>query len=117
MLSIQDLQEYLAGHYSQHGQEQGLFMKLVEEMGEVAEILNQRAGRKAKEQIDLDKELATELADMLHYIVAIAAINGLDLSQTVLEKDKQAALKYNHEVDLEAFLERKERKNHARQQT
>ncbi|MET3558018.1 NTP pyrophosphatase (non-canonical NTP hydrolase) [Streptococcus rupicaprae] len=113
ILTIQELQDYLASHYSQRGQEQGLFMKLVEEIGEVAEILNQRAGRKAQDKADLDKELATELADMIHYIVAIAAINDLDLTKTILEKDKEAAIKYGHEIDLETFLETREGENHA----
>lgn len=54
----------------------------------------------------MDSELATELADILHYVVAIAAINGLDLSQTIIEKDKKAAIKYQHELNLEEFLKK-----------
>jgi NTP pyrophosphatase (non-canonical NTP hydrolase) len=83
-----------------------MFMKLVEEMGEVAEVLNRRAGRNASDGSDLQEELGTELADMIHYIVAIAAINHIDLSRIILEKDKKAAVKYHHTVDLETFLSR-----------
>ncbi|MBM7641791.1 MazG nucleotide pyrophosphohydrolase domain-containing protein [Streptococcus loxodontisalivarius] len=103
-VTISDLQAYLAQHYSQHGNETALFMKLVEEIGEVAEILNQRAGRKAHDNSDLDKELSKEIADVIHYAVALAAINKLPLTETILEKDKSAAIKYQHSIDLETFL-------------
>ena len=41
---------------------------------------------------------------MLHYIVAIAAINGIDLNDIILRKDRAASVKYHHEINLEAFL-------------
>lgn len=49
-------------------------------------------------------QLGTELADMIHYIVAIAAINNIDLTQTIIEKDKKASAKYDYAVNLETFL-------------
>lgn len=81
-----------------------MFMKLVEEMGEVAEVLNKRAGRKASDETDLQEQLGMELADMIHYIVAIAAINDIDLTKIMLEKDKIASAKYHHDINLETFL-------------
>ena len=71
----------------------------------MAEVLNKRAGRKASDESDLQEQLGTELADMIHYIVAIAAINDIDLTRIILEKDKKAAVKYNHKTNLETFLE------------
>lgn len=103
-LSMEALQAYLLDHYGGRANEQGLFMKLVEEIGEVAEILNQRAGRKSTDGSDLQQELGTELADMIHYIVAIAAINQINLSETIIQKDKKASIKYHHAKDLETFL-------------
>lgn len=103
-ISIDDLQAYLMDRYGGWGNENGLFMKLVEEIGEVAEVLNKRAGRKASEETDLQEQLGIELADMLHYIIAIAAINEIDLSKIILEKDRKASVKYNHPVNLEKFL-------------
>lgn len=41
---------------------------------------------------------------MIHYIVSIAAINDIDLTQTILEKDENASVKYNHEINLKQFL-------------
>lgn len=103
-MTIKQLEAYLFHHYGNRATEQGMFMKLVEEMGEVAEILNKRAGRKASEGSDLQQELAAELADVIHYTVAIAAINGIDLTGTMIEKDKIASVKYHHDINLETFL-------------
>ena len=105
-LTVRDLQDYLAHTYGDRGQETGMFMKLVEEIGELAEILNVRAGRKAGGEGDLKDELACELADVIHYTVAIAAICGIDLADTIVQKDKRAAVKYGHEIDLLTFIER-----------
>lgn len=79
-------------------------MKRAEELGEVAEVLNKRAGRKSSDESDLQEELGTELADMLHYIAAIASINEIDLNEIVIQKDRAASLKYHHETNLETFL-------------
>lgn len=98
------LEKYLFERYGGWANEQGLFLKLVEEIGEVAEIINMRCGSKEATDIDLQKELGIELADMIHYIVAIAAVNNIDLSSIMLEKDKNASIKYNHNINLETFI-------------
>lgn len=103
-VTIDALEAYLYERYGGWAEEQGLFMKLVEEVGEVAEVLNKRTGRKAANSADLAEELGTELADMIHYIVAITAINQLDLTEIMLRKDKKASLKYHHDINLETFL-------------
>lgn len=103
-ITIDALQAYLADRYGSWATEQSMFMKLVEEMGEVAEVLNKRAGRKVSNESDLQEQLGMELADMIHYIVAIAAINDIDLNRVMLEKDKKASAKYHHDINLETFL-------------
>lgn len=65
--------------------------------------------RKSSDESDLQEELGTELADMLHYIVAIAAINKIDLNDIVLRKDRAASLKYHHEINLETYLLNRQR--------
>ena len=102
-LTVRQLEKYLLDHYQQSRTEEGLFIKLVEEVGDVDEVLNGRSGRKEGVQ-DSNEELAKELADIIHYTVAIAAINHIDLTKTIFEKDKIAAIKYQHERDLEGFL-------------
>ena len=103
-LTFDDLQAYLADHYCGWATEQSMFMKLVEEIGEVAEVLNKRAGRKSTVETDLQEQLGIELADMIHYIIAIAALNNIDLTKVIIEKDKKAAIKYHHATNLETFL-------------
>ncbi|MGM9651228.1 MAG: MazG nucleotide pyrophosphohydrolase domain-containing protein [Faecousia sp.] len=103
-VTIDGLESYLAKLYGSKVTEQGLFMKLVEEMGEVAEALNKRTGRKASDGSDLQEALGKELADVIHYAVAIAAVNGLDLNGIILRKDRQASVKYHHDTNLESFL-------------
>lgn len=107
-LSIDELQAYLADRYSGWATEQSMFMKLVEEIGEVAEVLNKRAGRKASDENDLQEQLGIELVDMIHYIVAIAAINDIDLTTLIIEKDEKASIKYHHSLNLKSFLSKKE---------
>ncbi len=107
-ITIDTLQAYLSGRYGGWANEQGLFMKLVEEIGEVAEVLNKRSGRKASGENDLQVQLGTELADMIHYIVAIAAINNIDLTDIMLKKDKAASIKYHHDINLETFISSRE---------
>ncbi|MBR2018985.1 MAG: nucleotide pyrophosphohydrolase [Clostridia bacterium] len=107
-VSIDILEEYLHERYGGWAKEEGLFMKLVEEMGEIAEILNMRSGRKSAKSEDLQAELGSELADLIHYAVAIAAINNLDLNEIILQKDKKASIKYHHDTNLEKFIQSKE---------
>ena len=52
-------------------------------------------------------ELANELVDMIHYIVAIASLNGIDLNDAIIEKDKKTAIKYKHDKNLIEFLSNK----------
>ena len=103
-ISMRDYEDYLYDHYKKGGIDSSLFMKLVEEVGEVAEVLNKRDGRKASDHEDVQVQLGNELVDVIHYAVAIAALNGIDLSAAILEKDKKASVKYNHDVNLEQFL-------------
>ena len=103
-ISVKDYEDYLYDHYKEHGIDTSLFMKLVEEVGEVAEVLNKRDGRKASDSEDLKYQLANELVDVIHYAFAIASLNKIDLNSTILEKDKKASIKYNHERNLEKFL-------------
>ena len=113
-VTIEELQEYLFDHYSNGGIDQSLFMKLVEEIGEVAEVLNKKAGRKSTGKEDLQAQLGSELADVIHYAVAIAALNGIDMNDVIINKDKEASIKYNHKTNLEQFILNKSEDNTSR---
>ncbi len=111
-LTIKELEDYLLETYGNRGIDQSLFMKLVEEIGEVAEVLNKKAGRKASDDEDLQSQLGKELADVTHYAIAIAALNGIDMNDVLLAKDKETSVKYNHSINLEQFvLNKRDQKN------
>lgn len=110
-VTIEELEAYLLDHYRDGGIDQSLFMKLVEEVGEVAEVLNKKAGRKSSGNEDLTAQLGNELADVIHYAVAIAALNGLDVNEVIMEKDKSASVKYHHRTNLEQFVAEKRARN------
>ena len=59
-ISVSDYEDYLYDNYKEHGIDTSLFMKLVEEVGEVAEVLNKRDGRKASDNEDLKSQLYYE---------------------------------------------------------
>ncbi|MGO2266396.1 MAG: MazG nucleotide pyrophosphohydrolase domain-containing protein [Vagococcus salmoninarum] len=101
-LTVTQMQSYLALKYTDKSNDMSLFMKLVEEVGEVAEVLNQLAGRK---EVRAGNSLANELADVIHYTIAIAAINQIDLAQAIIEKDQVASLKYQQSPNLAEFIE------------
>ena len=63
--------------------------RLVEEVGELARIINHKYGTKPKKPGEDDQELAEELADVLFVVIAMANEQGIDLDEAfegVLEK-------------------------------
>ncbi len=55
--------------------------RLVEEVGELARIINHKYGTKPKKPDEDDQELAEELADVLFVVIAMANEQGIDLDQ------------------------------------
>ena len=117
-VTIKNLESYLSKTYGEFSEKHGapltennLFMKLVEEIGEVAEVINMKTGRKANELSDIKTELGKELADVVHYAVAIAAVNEIDLNEIIINKDREASVKYNHKINLEDFIAESEKNN------
>lgn len=53
--------------------------------------------------------MAKELVDVIHYTVAIAAINHIDLSKTIIQKDIQASIKYDHAINLADYIQSRNR--------
>ena len=44
--------------------------------------------QKQSQTLEMQVELGSELADMIHYILAIAAVNGLDMNEIILETEQ-----------------------------
>ena len=63
--------------------------RLMEEVGELARLVNHRFGTKPKRPDESEQELAEELADVLFVILCMANGQGIDLDQAfdgVMEK-------------------------------
>jgi len=63
--------------------------RLVEEVGELARLINHEYGAKPKKDDEPHQEMAEELADILFVLIAIANEQGIDLDaalEGVLEK-------------------------------
>ena len=66
--------------------------RLMEEVGELARLLNHEFGHKPKKPDEADQELAEELADVLFVVLVLANERGIDLDQAlegVLEKYRE----------------------------
>ncbi|MGT2808944.1 nucleotide pyrophosphohydrolase [Streptococcus iniae] len=105
-LTVDNYTHYLEEVYQNHKGDFGLFLKLVEEVGEVAEMLT-LSNEKQSKNSNINDDLGKELADVLHYTLAIAAINKIDMEKIILDKDKQASLKYKREYNLSDYLQSK----------
>jgi NTP pyrophosphatase (non-canonical NTP hydrolase) len=63
--------------------------RLVEEVGELARLLNHQFGSKPKKPEESEQEIAEELADVLFVILCMANEQGIDLDEAfggVMEK-------------------------------
>ncbi len=57
--------------------------RLIEEVGELARLMNHRFGPKTKKPGEADQELALELGDVLFVLLVIANEQGIDLGQAL----------------------------------
>lgn len=53
--------------------------RIIEEVGEVARILNHKFGEKPKKPGEVHEELGDELADVIHAVLALANSQGIDM--------------------------------------
>src|SRR5699024_12573526 len=104
-LTFLELQNYLALKYNEGRTSTALFTKLVEEIGEVAEVLNKLEGRKKNTG---NTSLETEFVDVIHHVGAIAGINNIDLTSAITNKDKEAAIKYTQYPNLQECIAHKQ---------
>lgn len=66
-----------------------MMARLTEEVGELAREINHKYGEKTKKENEKEKEISSEIADILYILVCIANSMGIDLEDAfnkVLEK-------------------------------
>lgn len=57
--------------------------RLIEEVGELARLMNHRFGHKPKKPEEEEQELAMELADVLFVLLVMANEQGIDLEEAL----------------------------------
>jgi len=79
-MDLRDFQQLIEKMYSHKDRERGsagTFLWLMEEIGELAQAIGQGADREAK---------AAEFADVMAWLVTLANVEGVDLSQALHAK-------------------------------
>lgn len=68
---------------------------LTEEVGEVARIISRKYGEQSFKESDKNKDLATELADVLWVVICLANQTGIDLEKAFLENIEKKTYRDN----------------------
>lgn len=109
-LTIRKMQKYLKEKYKRTKPEdmkntQRYFLKLIEEVGELAEAIrkNQRM-----EGNNIKGTIEEELSDVLYYSLMIANTYDIDLEDCFITKEELNRVRYGHTLKIEeVFIERK----------
>lgn len=91
-ISLSFLQEYIRKKDYKPELKHAYFSKLIEEVGELAEVLSE--GRIMEAQNI--KGTIEELYDVLYYVLALANVYDVDLEQSFRLKEELNKLKYGH---------------------
>lgn len=92
-LSIRKLQKCIRNIDYKSNLNDKYMLKLVEEVGELAEVI--RKNKRMEEEGKIKGTIEEELSDVLYYIVCLANINDIDLQECLYLKEKLNCEKYN----------------------
>lgn len=65
----------------------GYFLKLIEEVGELAEAIRKEAKRR-NDSLEIKGTIDEELFDVLYYVLALANVYGIDMDEAVVLKEQ-----------------------------
>lgn len=95
-ITIQYLQEYIKSKDYHPDLVKDYFLKLTEEVGELARVIHRGAPRATKENIKGTVE--EELWDIIYYVLAIANCYDIDVEKWIAIKEALNNAKYNPDV-------------------
>ncbi len=82
-LTIKEAQKivdnWIKGNTKGYWQPPNIMLRLMEEVGELARVINHKFGEKKKKSKEVDKEISSELADVLYDVICIANSLEIDL--------------------------------------
>ena len=106
-LTIRKMQKYLKEKYKRTKPEdikntQRYFLKLIEEIGELAEVI-----RKDLRMVDnnIKGTIEEELSDVLYYVLMIANTYDIDLETSFRLKEELNSKRYNHKLKIDDIKE------------
>lgn len=97
-ISLNKLQKFIKSKDFNPDSQQGYFLKLIEEVGELSEAI--RKDLRLKDG-NIKGTVEEELYDVLYYVIALANIYDINLEECIQLKEKINKEKYNHKVTLE----------------
>ena len=102
-LTVSKMQKYLKEKYKRTKPEelkntQRYFLKLIEEVGELAEVIrkNQRM-----ENSNIKGTIEEELSDVLYYVLMIANTYDIDLEKCFRIKEEMNSIRYGHKLKID----------------
>ena len=106
-LTIRKMKKYLKEKYKRTKPEdikntQRYFFKLIEEVGELAEVI-----RKNQRMVDnnIKGTIEEELSDVLYYVLIIANTYDIDLEECFRMKEDLNRIKYGHTLKIDDIAE------------
>lgn len=92
-LTIKKLQACIKNIDHKNSSNDKYMLKLMEEVGELAEVIRKK--RRMEKGESIKGTIEEELQDVLYYVVCLANINDIDLQKCVYLKEKLNCKKYN----------------------
>ena len=106
-LTIKKMQKYLDEKYKISKPEkikntERYFLKLIEEVGELAEVI-----RKNQRMVDgnIKGTIEEELSDVLYYVLMISNTYNIDLEKCFILKEELNRIRYGHKIKIDDIKE------------
>lgn len=103
-LSIKELQKCIKNINHKNYSNEKYMLKLMEEVGELAEVVRKNKRMEAGKTIK--GTIEEELQDVLYYIICIANLNNIDLQECIYLKEEINCQKYNRKNMFENDYEK-----------
>lgn len=91
-ITIKELQQYIKEKDYKPELKNAYFQKLIEEVGELAEVI--RKDKRLKQRDTIKGTIEEELYDVLYYVIALANVYDIDLEQCFHLKEAIKKEKY-----------------------
>ena len=106
-LTIRKMQKYLREKYEKTKpgdlkNTQRYFLKLIEEVGELAEVIRKD---QRMEDNNIKGTIEEELSDVLYYVLMIANTYDIDLEDCFRMKEELNCVRYGHQLKIDDTLE------------